>query len=79
SGSFGLLASYLRDPAMAIDSAAAVLLGTIYGSSETTFYVIAVYFGAIGIRRIRHALAAGLIADLAGLLAAVVACRLLYP
>lgn len=79
SGSFGLLASYLRDPAIGVDSPAAILLGTIYGSSETTFYVIAVYFGAIGIRRIRHALAAGLIADLGGLVAAIVVCRLLYP
>ncbi len=79
SGSFGLLASYLRDPAVGVDSATSVLLGTIYASSETTFYVIAVYFGAVGIRRIRHALAAGLIADLAGLVAAVALCRLLYP
>lgn len=79
SGSFGLLASYLHDPAVGLDSVTSILLGTIYGSSETTFYVIAVYFGAVGIRRIRHALAAGLIADLAGLLAAVAACRLLYP
>ncbi|MGE5547586.1 MAG: nucleoside recognition domain-containing protein [Solirubrobacterales bacterium] len=79
SGSFGLLASYLKDPAIAIDGYSGVLLGSIYGSSETTFYVIAVYFGAIGIRRIRHALAAGLIADVAGLVAAVAACRLLFP
>lgn len=79
SGSFALLAAYLKDPAIGIDSAASVLLGTIYGSSETTFYVIAVYFGAVGIRRIRHALAAGLIADLGGLVAAIVICRLLYP
>lgn len=79
SGSFALLASYLKDPAVGVDSAVSVLLGTIYGSSETTFYVVAVYFGAVGIRRIRHALAAGLIADLAGLIAAVAVCRLLYP
>jgi len=79
SGSFALLASYLCDPAIGVDSAAGILLGTIYGSSETTFYVIAVYFGAIGIRRIRHALAAGLIADLAGLVAAIVICAWLYP
>jgi len=79
SGSFALLASYLRDPAIGVDSAAGILLGTIYGSSETTFYVIAVYFGAVGIRRIRHALAAGLIADLAGLIAAIVICAWLYP
>lgn len=79
SGSFALLASYLRDPAIGVDSAAGILLGTIYGSSETTFYVIAVYFGAVGIRRIRHALAAGLIADLAGLATAIVICAWLYP
>ncbi|MGE5516112.1 MAG: nucleoside recognition domain-containing protein [Bacteroidota bacterium] len=79
SGAFAFLAATLKDPAIGIDSAAAVLLGTIYGSSETTFYVIAVYFGAVGIRRIRHALAAGLIADLGGLVAAIVICRLLYP
>ena len=79
SASFGLLASYLKDPAIGVDSPVGVLLGTIYGSSETTFYVIAVYFGAIGIRRIRHALAAGLIADAAALVAAIVTCRLLYP
>lgn len=78
SGSYGLLASYLRDPAIGPDSPTGILLGTIYGSSETTFYVIAVYFGAVGIRRIRHALAAGLIADLAGLLAATAACGLLF-
>jgi len=78
SGSFGLLASYLRDPAIGPDSLTGVLLGTIYGSSETTFYVIAVYFGAVGVRRIRHALAAGLIADLAGLCAAVAACLYLF-
>lgn len=78
SGSFGLLASYLQDPAIGLDTYTGVLLGTIYGSSETTFYVIAVYFGAVGIRRIRHALAAGLIADAAGLISAVVICTLLF-
>ncbi|MBI2236843.1 MAG: spore maturation protein [Magnetospirillum sp.] len=79
SGSYGLLAAYMRDPAIGPDSYAGLLLGTIYGSTETTFYVLAVYFGAVGVRRIRHALAAGLIADLAGLAAAVVACRLFSP
>lgn len=77
SGSFALLADYLRDPAIGPDSFTGVLLSTIYGSSETTFYVLAVYFGAVGIRRFRHALAAGLIADTAGLVAAIVACHLL--
>jgi spore maturation protein SpmB len=77
SGAYGLLASYLQDPAIGPDSYTGLLLGTIYGSTETTFYVIAVYFGAVGIRRIRHALAAGLIADAAALIAAAAACRLL--
>ncbi len=78
SGAYGMLAGLLRDPASGPDSPAGILLGTIYGSTETTFYVLAVYFGAVGIRRFRHALAAGLIADAAGLMAAVVVCRLLY-
>lgn len=76
SGSFGLLASYMQDPTIGPDGYPGVLLGTVYASSETTFYVLAVYFGAVGIRRVRHALAAGLIADAAGLVAAVTACGL---
>ncbi len=48
---------------------------TIYGSTETTFYVAAVYFGAVGIRQTRHAIPAGLLADLTGVVAAVVICR----
>lgn len=52
--------------------------GTLLGSTETTLYVLAVYFGAVGIRRARHAVAAGLIADLAGIIAAVVVCRMVW-
>jgi spore maturation protein SpmB len=44
------------------------MAGTLYGSTETTFYVIAVYFGSVNIRKTRHAIAAGLIADLSVLL-----------
>jgi spore maturation protein SpmA len=51
---------------------------TIFGSTETTFYVIAVYFGAVGIRRTRHAVPAGLIADLTGVIASVIICRLFF-
>ncbi|MBI5689566.1 MAG: spore maturation protein [Verrucomicrobia bacterium] len=54
------------------------MAGTIFGSTETTFYVIAVYFGAVAVRRTRHAVAAGLIADLAGVVASVVICRLMF-
>lgn len=51
----------------------------IMGSSETTFYVIAVYFGSVAIKRTRHAVPAGLIGDLSGVIAAVVICRLMFP
>jgi spore maturation protein SpmA len=52
--------------------------GTIFGSTETTFYVLAVYFGSVAVRRTRHAVAAGLIADSVGVVASVVICRLLF-
>jgi spore maturation protein B len=51
---------------------------TMMGSTETTFYVIAVYFGAVGIKRTRHAIPAGLLADLAGIIASVCICRYLF-
>jgi len=51
---------------------------TLYGSSETTFYVIAVYFGAVNIRRTRHAVPAGLIAELVGIIASVIICRIAF-
>ncbi len=54
------------------------MAGTIFGSSETTFYVIAVYFGSVAVRRARHAVAAGLIADFAGVVASVIICRLMF-
>ncbi|MDF2182989.1 spore maturation protein [Neptuniibacter sp. CAU 1671] len=54
-----------------VDSFAAYLASVIQGSTETTFYVLAVYFGAVGIRHTRHAVACGLTADLAGILAAI--------
>jgi len=54
-----------------VDSFPARLAATIQGSTETTFYVLAVYFGAVGIRRSRHAVACGLLADLAGIVTAI--------
>lgn len=53
------------------DSFAGRLASIIQGSTETTFYVLAVYFGAVGIQRVRHAVTCGLIADLAGFIAAI--------
>ena len=78
SGAYGILASTIQDPAIGPDSYTGYLVSTLQGSTETTFYVLAVYFGAIQIRRIRHALAAGLLADVAGIAAAILICSILY-
>ncbi len=59
------------------DSMIARMAATIYGSTETTFYVLAVYFGSVGIRKTRHAVAVGLTADIIATAAAIAACRLL--
>jgi len=77
SGAYGVLASIIQDPAVGPDSYTGVLVSTLQGSTETTFYVLAVYFGAVQVRRVRHALAAGLTADLAGVAFAVLACSFL--
>ena len=74
SGAYGILASIINDPAIGPDSYTGYLVSTLQGSTETTFYVLAVYFGAVQVRRIRHSLAAGLTADLAGVIFAVLAC-----
>lgn len=60
------------------DSLIARMAGTLYGSTETTFYVVAIYFGSVNIRRMRHAVAAGLIADLVGIIASVIVCRTVF-
>lgn len=77
SGSYGVLSEILNNPAIGPDSYVGYLVSTIMGSTETTFYVLAVYFGAVQIRRMRHALAAGLLADLASVVMSVVAVKIL--
>ena len=62
-----------------VDSFIGRLSSVMQGSTETTFYVLAVYFGAVGIRYGRHAIACGLIADMAGIIAAIVACYWFFP
>ena len=48
------------------------------GSTDTTFYILAVYFGSVGVTRTRHAVACGLLADLAGVIAAILLCYLFF-
>nr|MDA3929399.1 spore maturation protein [Prolixibacteraceae bacterium] len=60
------------------DSFVGRLASTFQGSTDTTFYVLAVYFGSVGIKRTRHALACGLIADFAGIIAAIFVAYLFF-
>lgn len=78
SGAYGILASIIQNPQVGPDSYTGYLVSTLQGSTETTFYVLAVYYGAVQIRHIRHTLAAALTADLAGIVAAVAICSYLY-
>ncbi len=75
TGAFGLLSATVQN---APNSYEAYVASTMQGAFDTTFYIIAVYFGAVGVSRVRHAVAAGLAADIAGTLAACFACRLLW-
>jgi spore maturation protein B len=76
SGAMGLMTELMKTHGP--DSFIGVLASTMFGSTETTFYVIAVYFGAVNIKNTRHALPAGLLADLAGMLGAVFIVRILF-
>lgn len=60
--------------AKGVDSFPALVAATVQGSTETTFYVLAVYFGAVGIQRARHAVACALLADAAGVVASIGVC-----
>ncbi|MHA3774205.1 nucleoside recognition domain-containing protein [Verrucomicrobiota bacterium sgz303538] len=60
------------------DTLTSRMAATVYGSTETTFYVLAVYFGAVAIRQTRHAIAVGLIADTVAVIASVSICWMLF-
>lgn len=76
SGSLGILSEMVTT--LGPDHLITRMAATIFGSTETTFYVITVYFGAVAIRRTRHAIAAGLIADGTGIIAAIIICRIVF-
>lgn len=76
SGSLGIMAEIIS--VHGPDSFIGILVSTFFGSTETTFYVLAVYFGSVGIKRIRHAVVAGIMADIVGILAAVFIVTLLF-
>jgi len=76
SGARGMMLETMQT--FGADSFAGRLVSVIQGSTETTFYVLAVYFGAVGIRRTRHAVACGLAADGAGIIAAILVSYLFF-
>lgn len=76
SGSLGIMAEIIS--VHGPDSFIGILVSTMFGSTETTFYVLAVYFGAVNIKNTRYALPAGLISDVAGILAALFIVKLLF-
>ena len=76
SGANGLFAELVQ--AHGPDSLLTHMGASIMGSTETTFYVVAVYFGSVAIRRTRHAVPAGLVADLTGVTASIIICRLVF-
>ncbi|MEO0601436.1 MAG: nucleoside recognition domain-containing protein, partial [Myxococcota bacterium] len=76
SGAYGVMMAILTEHGP--DSYIGFLVSTLQGSTETTFYVIAVYFGAVGVQRVRHSLAAALTADVAGITGAVAATTLFF-
>lgn len=76
SGANGIMMSIMQEHSP--DSYIGYLVSTMQGSSETTFYVLAVYFGSVGIQRIRHAMIPGLFADLMGAIGAIIAVQMYF-
>lgn len=76
SGALGIFSDIANH--LGPDAYATKLAAVMVGSSETTFYVLAVYFGSVGISKIRYALIVGLLADLIGIIAAVWVCNLMF-
>lgn len=76
SGAFGLMTEVMESQGP--DSYAGYVVSVLNGSTETTFYVLAVYFGSVGITKVRHAVVAGLSADVAGAVATALVCAALF-
>jgi spore maturation protein B len=76
SGSLGIVTELVKTHGP--DSLIARMAATAYGSTETTFYVLAVYFGSVAIKKTRHAVIVGLTADIVSLIAAIIICRVVF-
>lgn len=76
SATLGVLTDIINQTG--VNSYATKLAAVITGSSETTFYVASVYFGSVGIKKFRHALLAGILADIMGIILAIVVCQIFF-
>jgi spore maturation protein SpmA len=76
SGSMGVFVNIVQT--YGPDNILSRMAGTIYGSTETTFYVLAVYFGVVNIKRARHSVPAGLVADTVAIISSVAVCKLMF-
>jgi spore maturation protein SpmB len=76
SGTLGIFTELVKQ--FGPDSLVVRTAGTIFGSTETTFYVLAVYFGSVGIKKTRYALPAGIVADTVGVIASVIICKQVF-
>ena len=75
-GSLGIVSELIKTHGP--DSFLGRLAASLYGSTETTFYVLAVYFGSVSIKKYRHAVISGLVADIVSLIAAIIICRIMF-
>ena len=76
SGTLGVFTELVKQ--LGPDHLTVRMAGTIFGSTETTFYVLAVYFGSVSVKKTRYALPAGIIADTVGVIASVIVCRVVF-
>jgi len=78
SGARGMMIEVFSNPKYGVDSFAGRVASTIQGATDTTFYIIAVYFGSVGIKKVRYSVTCGLIADFAGIVAAILIAYLFF-
>jgi spore maturation protein SpmA len=76
AGTLGIFTELVKQ--LGPDSLVVRTAGTIFGSTETTFYVLAVYFGSVGIKKTRYAVPAGIVADTVGVIASVIICKQVF-
>lgn len=71
AGARGLMLDIYANPAYGPDSFVGKMASTVFGSADTTFYILALYFGSVGIKKVRYAIWAGMMADFIGVIAAI--------